>query len=84
MPIYNFACSDCFKKERKLLQPTETKGQTCKECSGELVREAKAPSTQVMETIDNGLMPRKVERLKDTVELFRDRAKANKVNRPKE
>jgi hypothetical protein len=44
-------------------------------------REANPPSAQVMERLDNGAMPKVLERLADAENLFRDRA-ANAKDKP--
>lgn len=48
--------------------------QVCPTCSKPLKRTPKPASTSIMETLDNGLMPRKVERLANAEEIFHDRS----------
>ena len=45
----------------------------CK-CGAEATREAQGGSSMVMETLDNGVMSKKLERLADAERLFHDRA----------
>jgi hypothetical protein len=45
----------------------------CRECGGPLHRAGLGPSTQVVERLDNGLMPRALERLADAERLFEER-----------
>lgn len=58
-----------------MLKSTETKAQACKVCQKPLVREAQGPSTQLMETLDNGLMPKAVTRLVDIERLVEAQVK---------
>jgi hypothetical protein len=43
-----------------------------------MVRDEQPPSVRVVETIDNGIMPKKVERLSEAERLFKERADQNK------
>jgi len=71
MAQYKFLCSTCgFKKARLSLDPFD-----CPKCKSPMKRNASGPTNQVYEQLDNGLMPRKVERLADAERLFKDRAK---------
>lgn len=45
----------------------------CKSCQSPLVRTPKAPTTRVVERLDNGLMVKALERLADAPELHRER-----------
>lgn len=75
MLLYNFVCSGCKKLVRKFLAiGQQTKRQTC-DCGAVLKRAAGGPSSQKMDVLDNGLMPRRIERLADAEALSRDRAK---------
>ena len=44
-------------------------------CTGTPKRVPKPPTTQVVETLDNGFMPRKVERPSEAERLYRERAR---------
>lgn len=82
MPAYEFECPVCHKRQRAILSPEEAKDQNipCKEenCAGKLRRKSKAPTTQITETLDNGLMPRKLERLADAEKIHDERAHGKK------
>lgn len=56
--------------------------QTCKVCAFPLGRTPSAPSTQVMETLDNGVMAKKVVRFKDADALARQRAASDPRLKP--
>ena len=79
MPLYYFACVACKKEVRKLAnnsaEAKEKAGQC--ECGGLYSRSPRAPGIKAVETIDNGFMSRKVERLVDATRLYRERADAD-------
>lgn len=81
MPLYNFKCSgSCRTTRRKILEPDKLNtiiGKTCwkPDCGGVWERDPTGPTNQVYERLDNGLMPRAVERLADAERLFKERAK---------
>lgn len=78
MPAYLFECPVCHSPQRKILSPEEAKDGNipCQKagCAGKLRRKIKGPSTQITETLDNGLMPRRLERLADAERIFEERA----------
>jgi hypothetical protein len=84
MALYNFRCTGpCRSTKRKILKADQLKtvvGKLCgnSDCGGVWEREPTGPTNQVYETLDNGLMPHKVERLADAERLFKERAKNNK------
>jgi hypothetical protein len=81
MPLYYYECSKCSWHYRKIQTPEEAeKTQICraKGCTAELVRKPVAPSARVTEVIDNGIMPRRLERLADAERLFAERNEAVK------
>lgn len=83
MPLYNFVCTGCSERERKLLKPGEQiRAWECSKCGASLRREPKPPTTQMLESLDNGAMVRRVERLQNAEELYRDRAKNDPRNKP--
>ena len=55
--------------------------RVCK-CGSEMQREYVPVSTQTMERLDNGFMPRSVERLADAPRLYKEREKQH--NEPKD
>jgi hypothetical protein len=47
-------------------------------CDAQLARVPKAPTTQITETLDNGLMARKLERPADAEQIYHERAYGKK------
>jgi len=80
MPIFNFFCEKCQKQVRRVLAPEAMLGPVLhQECGSELKRVQSPPSSQVKETMDNGIMAKKLERYANAEELYKDRAaKADK------
>lgn len=71
----------CEYKGRKMLKSSkEIKNLRCPECKECVTREVTGPSSQVMEVLDNGAMPRRLERLRDAEDLYRSRSKAADPN----
>lgn len=63
---------------RRILTPTQASAeQACPACSKPLKRTPKPPTAQVMETLDNGFMARRIERPADAERLYAERAKAD-------
>ncbi len=76
MPLYYFECKKCNRQLRKILPGRVGKGLPhCPECGVNMERLHKPPTTQVLETLDNSLMPKKVERLANAEQLYKDRSK---------
>lgn len=73
MPLFNFVCSDCGKRSKAILTPEQAKESRLCECGSALKRDAQGPTTMVVEHLDNGVMPRSVERLADAERLFKER-----------
>lgn len=86
MPLYYYRCCKCGQSQRKIQAPEEAvKLQECSRdipgkgpCGYVLQREPRPPSTQVMETLDNGVMTKRLERLADAERLFKERNEAVK------
>lgn len=73
MPQFKFVCPKCgFKKSRLSKDHFE-----CEKCKAQMERNPTGPTNQVYERLDNGLMPRTVERLADAERLNKERAKNN-------
>lgn len=73
MPAFHLKCQKCQKAIRKLLPKFEV--LNC-ECGGEFHRSnTDGPSTVIKETLDNGVMVRKVERIHNIDELVKERSK---------
>ena len=75
MPLFRYQCEQCKEVTRKLLPTRPTLGPC--HCGGKL---SFSTDTQAMvkETLDNGVMPRKVERLKDIEEMVQERGQEKK------
>lgn len=72
MPLFYMACPKCAATHKRILEPKMVEAQVCGKdgCDSVLIRTPSAPSSRVMETFDNGLMARKVERLRDIEEML--------------
>lgn len=83
MPLFYFYCSNCQKKYRHILKQYSL-GQkvSCVVCKSALERLVKAPTTQTTEIIDNGIMPKQVEKLMDVKELLEERSKKSEPLSP--
>jgi hypothetical protein len=79
MPMYRCRCKACGKSIRKLLsiEVYQSGKLPLHDCGGELTREATGPTTRVVEVLDNGIMPRKVERLAEAPRMAHERAVAD-------
>lgn len=77
MPIYNFQCpKGCT--ERRILTPEQVQGFLTTRCaihSCEWKRKQSVPTTTSMETIDNGLMVKKVETFVGVADMVAERAR---------
>ena len=80
MPLYYFQCCKCCKPQRKILTVEEAKKLQFCDCGYTLRRTPVPPSSQVTETLDNGAMTKKLERLADAERLFAERNEAVKKN----
>lgn len=83
MPLYYFTCPLCSSTAKKIYD-TEAEAiakiKPCK-CGGKMVRSPRPFTSKAVETIDNGFMVKKVERLVDAARIYRERAEAdNKPN----
>lgn len=75
MPAFVLYCEKCQKTTKKLLAfCKELVDQVCDKCGSKLVRKGNGPTASVYEKLDNGAMPRSVERLRDAEELYKERA----------
>lgn len=77
MPVFNLVCKACGQTDRRLCQPALVFNMMlkCRRCGAPLFRDPNPPTTQVKETLDNGLMTRRVERYAEAERLARDNAK---------
>ena len=70
MPLYRLRCDKC-RTVYKFLGDTRPVGKKCKKCDVDLRTDSQV-SSAVIEVLDNGLMPNKVERLENITELRKD------------
>lgn len=79
MPLFHFYCDECSQEIKRILSVEELVNPVaCPICQGPTYRKARGPTSQVTEILDNGLMGRKVERLKDAERLYKERSKNHK------
>ncbi len=75
MALYYYKCEKCKMQMSRILPADKSKApQECIWCGGTAIRAPRAPSTAVMEKIDNGLMARAVVRPADAEKMFKDRS----------
>jgi len=72
MPIFNFKCDKCSKESRKILPKRPEAAPQCTDCGGNQSYVSNL-HTIVLETFDDGWMPKKVYRLRDIEQLKKDR-----------
>lgn len=73
MGFFWFQCESCSKRR---LQPNK-KADPCSGCGGKTVWTPKTPSSHVVEALDNGAMPRRLERLSEAERLYKERAEGD-------
>lgn len=73
MPLYYFKCETCGAALRKIMAPEQAREPRICVCGEVLSRDPHPPSSQAVETLDNGIMPRRLERLADAERLFAER-----------
>ena len=78
MPLFNLRCSTCGDTKRLLVAVKSFDDISkdllfCCKCKVEMARCGKGPSTSVKEVLDNGAMPRAVERFHDIEDTMRER-----------
>lgn len=79
MPLYRFVCSNCRTQSERLLRAGKQNDTIIcgkPDCGGKLLRDygAASQSTKIVEVIDTGLMPKRLERLADAERLFKERS----------
>lgn len=86
MPLYYFKCTDvdCPGTGRQLVTKAAyligTLGRStlpCAVCGKPMERDPRPASSRVTETLDNGVMSRRVERPADAERLYKERARAD-------
>jgi len=79
MPSFTYICRECHQTIRKILTVTAAaQPQPCP-CGGEAERELQAPSTRVVERLDNGIMSRSLERLSEATRIYKEHSKIGKT-----
>lgn len=73
MPVYLLKCTSCKFTDRKILDRFES--YECPYCHKGLMVRNPQMNVQIKESVDNGLMPKKVEVYKDIKELVHERNK---------
>lgn len=75
MALYYLLCPSCLQGDRRFLAcRSDASRQACGACGATMKRDPHPPSVQVVEALDNGVMARRVERLKDAEVLHKDRS----------
>lgn len=70
--LLNLKCEACGVEQQRLVSKIVER-PACQSCGGPTVRAPLAPSVQVEETVDNGIMARRVTRLSRAHELVHNR-----------
>ena len=81
MPLFYYKCSICKKPGRRICSPEEAEEHPPLCCGVPMVRAPQGPTARVVETLDNGVMTKKLERLADAERLFHERAQATEKER---
>lgn len=77
MAVYNLRCCMCDALQRRFADSVkDLPNIMCMLCGGLTRREGTGPSTSVKERLDNGSMPRALERFADAERLHHERAAA--------
>lgn len=82
MPIYYFRCPQCDDSTRRLLKPEQIDDFVlyCTKCGEKVERLSMGPSVRITETLDNGVMVRRLERLADAEQIHDEMAHGKKGN----
>lgn len=86
MPLLYFRCGKCRVDGRALVSVAKMKApHPCPVCKEPMQRSPRPISSKIVETLDNGLMSRRVERPADSERLFKERAAADneRIKNPK-
>lgn len=76
MPLFYVQCLGCGETAARVLPSSDAvKTCHCKLCNGKVKRVPRPPSTQMMERLDNGIMPKAIDRLANAEEFYLDHAK---------
>lgn len=78
MPQFYYKCRKCGAEKRRIFSLAESKeSQEC-ECGYAMERDPRPPSSAAKETLDNGIMTKKLERYTDAEELFHSLGESEK------
>ena len=78
VPLFRFECSKCIISVERILTPMQAREVVfCPSCHDRLTRAPEGATSSVVETLDNGAMPRRVTRLADIEQIMHDRSKRN-------
>ena len=78
MPLFKYRCVLCGRPCDRLLAPERANDPApCPfpSCEGQLERAPTGPSHQAVERLDNGLMPRALERPAEAQRMFEERSR---------
>ena len=70
--LLNLKCEKCGAEQKRMVATIQQR-PACQDCGGPTIRVPLAPSIKVEETIDNGIMARRVTRLSRAEELVKNR-----------
>lgn len=70
--LVNLRCQGCGVEQKRMVRSIQDR-PPCSTCGGATERAPLPPSVKVEETVDNGIMARRVTRLANADELFRNR-----------
>lgn len=83
MPMYHYRCEPCRTDAMLLRKPEKAKDPAiCPGCQQPMTRDPKPPTSMVKETLDNGIMGRRVERLANIEEIGKERSKIKEDREP--
>lgn len=78
MPLFYWKCNECNVQLTRIYSFKESQnGEICSKCNNKMTRSEKGVNAQVYETLDNGLMSKKIERLADAQRIFSDHSKTD-------
>lgn len=80
MGLFAFSCPACGRVVRRVLAKAPA-APKCPDCGNQTARTHQAPTSRNVESLDNGLMVRSLEREVDAEELFRERAEKDTKER---
>jgi hypothetical protein len=80
MPLFYGKCNGCGAEKKFLTSDGDwdsisSMRKLCINCGGEMSRDARGLTASMKELLDNGVMPRAVERFEDIEEMKKERLK---------